>query len=301
MPHRHSDDARDRPILHDTRHAPEDSPHDVADTAFWVNVDRSRRVDLSRDIYAHLWVTPRSRQLWEEMAREVYPYSDISVSLRNRYYLEGMERFFAGAARPRLVNIAAGFTMYPYLLDGSVAVLEADYPKVVAYKSEKAAPWRASGLLPERPVDYCGVDLADDADRDRLLERIAVWLGGEPGFTLLEGLTYYLPREVLDALFAGLAAVLPAGSLVAFEHWPTDAGDYPAFVRFKRHMEEKFGWQTRALSLFDDDYVRSLPGLALREAVDLPEVERRYSDARILAEKANRLPHLFKVLAVAGR
>jgi len=222
--------------------------------------------------------------------------------LRNRYYLSLMERFAAedpensegpGAS---IINIAAGFTMYPYLLPESCRFLEVDYPKVVAFKAEKTAAWRAQGTLPERDVAYFGFDLSTDVRDHALDAAMRDWLGGRKGFALMEGLTYYLPRESLDRLFAALAEILPAGSLVAFEHWPSDADAYPAFVRFRRHLEERFGWKSHGFTLFDDDYVRSLPGYRCFEAVDLAEVERRFSGERVLESRDNRLPHLFKAL-----
>jgi len=283
------------PLLRDAGEAAA-SDHDIADTAFWVNVDRARRVDISRDVYARLWVTQKSEELWEEMARTVYPYSDISVSLRNRYYLSLMERFAAEEAEASIINIAAGFTMYPYLLPEACRSLEVDYPKVVAFKAKKIAAWTAQGTLPARDVAYFGFDLSTDVRDHSLDAAMRDWLGSRKGFALMEGLTYYLPKQSLDRLFAALAETLPAGSLVAFEHWPSDADAYPSFVRFKRHMEERFGWKPHGFTLFDDDYVRALPGFRLIEAVDLPEVERRFCGERVMQARENRLPHLFKVL-----
>lgn len=120
--------------------------------------------------------------------------------------------------------------MYPYLLPDTCRSLEVDYPKVVAYKAEKTAAWKTQGALPDREVAYFGFDLSTDVRDHALDAAMRDWLGRRKGFALMEGLTYYLPKESLDRLFAALAETLPAGSLVAFEHWPEDADAYPSFV-----------------------------------------------------------------------
>ncbi len=281
------------PFPHDARQSAE---HEIADTAFWVNVSRAKRLDISRDVYARLWVTPRSEALWEEMAREVYPNSDVSVSLRNRFYLDRLERFGASRAEPVMVNIAAGFTAYPFLLPENYRALEVDYPKVVRFKKEKVDAWMDQGELPRRNVDYHGADLASEEGLTGLRDRLSSWLEGRQAFVVLEGITYYLPRRSLDAIFAILADVLPRGSRVAFEHWPADAATYPVFARFKRHLDETFGWSARGFTLFDRDYPASLPGFSLIEELDSPQVERLYSDSRALEPRDARLPAFFKTL-----
>jgi hypothetical protein len=63
----------------------------ISESAFLVNESRARNVGLSHDRYARLWVSDATRKLWEDFAREVYPFDDIELSLRNRFFLERLE------------------------------------------------------------------------------------------------------------------------------------------------------------------------------------------------------------------
>lgn len=65
----------------------------ISETAFLVNESRARMVELSKDIYARLWVTERTKKIWEDFAKHVYPHDDLELSIRNRYFLEHLEKF----------------------------------------------------------------------------------------------------------------------------------------------------------------------------------------------------------------
>lgn len=270
--------------------------HDISGTAFVINVSRAKREDVSLDIYAKLWITPEAEALWDELAREVYPFDDVSSSLRNRFYLEQQRAFAAKNARPVSINLAAGFSTYPFLLGPQWRCVEIDYPHIMDAKKERTASFEAQGRLPRRDVTFFGADLGREADLQALGRAMPGWIAERPTFVMMEGITYYLPRPVLDRLFALYAARLPAGSLVAFEHWPPDAAAYPVFQRLNAYLKDRFGWTAPAYNLFDQDYVAGIPGFEVVETTDIATAERRWSPGRVLQDKASRLPIFFCVL-----
>ncbi|MEA4856720.1 class I SAM-dependent methyltransferase [Solidesulfovibrio sp.] len=268
--------------------------HDISATAFVINVSRAKRQDISLDRYAGLWVTPEAEALWDELAREVYPNDDVSSSLRNRFYLEQHRAFAANHSQPVSVNIAAGFSDYPYLLGSEWRCVETDYPHIVEAKAERTSAWEAEGRLPRRDVLYFGADLVRGVEA--VGRELPGWIGGRPALVVLEGITYYLPRPVLARLFALFAAHLPAGSRLAFEHWPPDAATYPVFVRLNAYLQNRFGWAVPAYDLFDATYAAALPGFRLVETTDIAAVEARWTSGRLLADRSARLPIFFCVL-----
>lgn len=270
--------------------------HDISDTAFVVNESRSMRVDISRDIYAHLWVTDEARRLWQELAAEVYPFDDISSSLRNRFYLEHVSRFVAGNANPAFVNIAAGFSNYPFLLDRSCFAAEVDFAHVMEYKQQRIAQWQSERKLPQLQVARFGADLDAEADRGRLSAALQAWCGARPSFVMMEGLTYYLSRPVFEDLLSIVADAQAPGSRLAFEYWTPDAETYPVFVRLKQYLAKSFGVQHR-YQLLDAAFVENVAGYDLQESSDIDAQELLYSDSRAMQDKNNRLPIRFAVLA----
>lgn len=273
--------------------------HDISATAFVINVSRAKREDLSQDIYAKLWVTPEAETLWDELARVVYPADDVSSSLRNRFYLERQRTFAAKNAHPVSLNVAAGFSSYPYLLGPQWRCVEVDYPHIVAAKRERTVTWEADGRLPRRDVTSFGADLGQAAGVEAVGRALPGWIAARPTFVVMEGITYYLPRPVLDRLFALYAAHLPAGSLVVFEHWPPDAATYPVFTRLNAYLKNRFDWTAPAYDLFDGDYLAGLAGFEVVETADIAAAERRWSTGRVLQDRSFRLPILFCVLRKA--
>jgi hypothetical protein len=132
----------------------------ISDSAFLVNESRARRSDLSGDYYAHHWVDPerreRVRKLWNDFSSCVYPFDDIVLSIRNRFFLERIQAFVSNHADSALVNLGAGFTSYPFLLDRSIRVLEVDFPHVTTYKQSRIDDLTQRGVLPIRSIQFCG-------------------------------------------------------------------------------------------------------------------------------------------------
>jgi O-methyltransferase involved in polyketide biosynthesis len=125
---------------------------DVSGTAFVVNYSRSKIVNVSKDIYAHLWVTPESIELWDDLAKNVYTNDDLNLSLRNRFYLEHLKNFIQKNKKPVFTDIASGFDDYPYLADGECKFIEIDLPNNISYKRQKIQVWENGMKLPKRQV-----------------------------------------------------------------------------------------------------------------------------------------------------
>jgi O-methyltransferase involved in polyketide biosynthesis len=269
--------------------------HDVSGTAFVVNLSRARQVALSGDEYAHLWVTPETQALWDELAREVYPHDDVSLSLRNRFYLTRLRAFVAAHPTPTFVNLGAGFTSYPQLVDARCRSIEVDLPGIVTYKRDRVDAWVRDGLLPLRPLTFHAADLMQPVDLDALATALVDWCAG-PSFVLMEGLVYYLARPALDRLFAMLARAQQPGSVVAFEYWPTDADRYGVYRRLETYLARRFGRTAHGYTLLDAADVRAIAGYDVAETSDIAAEERAHAPTRVLQGIDDRLPIEFVVL-----
>ena len=270
--------------------------HDVSGTAFVVNYSRSRMENVSKDRYAHLWVTRESIELWNDLAKHVYPNDDLNVSLRNRFYLERLLHFMQQHARPVFVNIASGFANYPFLVEGNCSFYEFDLPNITEFKKCTVAQWMKERKLPERTIHYLPIDLNDGLQRRKMKETLHKAIGNNPSFVILEGVTYYLGKDVLWDIFSLLSDVQNKGSMVAFDYWKPNAMDYPVMVRLKEHLDKKFGYSNRGWDLFDESFIREIRGFTKIESTDIAALEVKYSPTRLFQGSENKIPVHFSVL-----
>lgn len=269
---------------------------DVSITAFIVNESRARLESLSGDIYAKLWVTEETKHLWKELAEEVYPYDHINLSLRNRFYLERIREFVDEHNDSVFVNMAAGFTSYPYLFDTPCRCIETDYPHILNFKEKKVERWQQDGTLPERSVEFYPLDLENPDELKNFEKNFASWCADKPTIVIMEGLTYYLSTGTLDRLFSCYAKYPMEGSLVVFDFWGLDSDDYPVIQRVKKYLSRVSSGPVKPFTYIDINYIRNIRGFSVVEHKDIAELERRYAESHVLQEKANRFPTEFVVL-----
>ncbi len=268
----------------------------IADSAFLVNESRARNVPLSRDRFARLWVNEATRRLWEDFSREVYPHDAIELGLRNRFFLERLTEQVRRRGVTCFVNLGAGFTSYPFLLDESLDCVEVDFPHVLAYKKTRVDRWQREGRLPRRRIAFLPADLNDPDDLRALEGNLQDRLAGAVSFFLAEGLTYYLPAESLQRLFALCARVQGEGSFLAFDFWTPAVEGQPVFQRFVRFCADRFGHRAERYNLLSEEDVASLPGYEVIETTDVQALEREFAGTSVLADPAEILPENYALL-----
>lgn len=145
----------------------------ISASAFLVNESRAKAEQLSLDSYAKLWVDASVRDLWNLFSKEVYLNDPQALAVRNRFFLGCLNRFFAENPQGVFINIAAGFTSYPYLMDCPVQAIEVDLPGVVEYKKKKVKEFREAGSLPWRDIAYVAADLNCPKGREALYSELS--------------------------------------------------------------------------------------------------------------------------------
>jgi O-methyltransferase involved in polyketide biosynthesis len=273
-----------------------ESAQRISDSAFLVNESRARNVALSGDHYAHLWTSTSTSRLWEDFAREVYPLDHIELALRCRFFLERLQAYVGANPDSMFVNIGAGFTSYPFLLDDPVPSVEVDAPHVVSHKRERVERWQANGVLPRRRVEFIGADLADAGDMDRLESRLGALVAGRRSFVLLEGLVYYLDSPVFNRMMDMIERVQCSGSRLALDFWTPRSTANPVYQRFMDFCVRRFGRRDNRCLLFDDVALRSRVGYDLIEQTDIQCLERDLAGTEFLTDWSAILPESYAVL-----
>jgi O-methyltransferase involved in polyketide biosynthesis len=241
-------------------------------------------------------VTDSTRKLWGDFSRDVYPYDDIELALRNRFFLERLNNCNNRNINTVFVNIGAGFTSYPFLIDRPCPCVEVDYPHVIGFKRSMIEKWRSEELLPERKVDFFEADLTDEKDVKLLENYLAPLLAGTPSFILMEGLTYYLDVRVLNRLFVLFSTVQTRGSILAFDYWKPDVLGHPVFNRFRMFFGDRLGHAQSDYNLFDLDAVAAIDGYDIVETTDIQSLEKEYSQTDCLQSYEDILPEQYAVL-----
>lgn len=264
---------------------------DLSGTAFVVNVSRSEKVMLSKDIYASHWITEEARNLYGELRKNVYAYDDLFISARHRFFYEKQKEFIKAHKNPVIINIGSGFTNYPYLLEGSFEYVEIDLENIIYYKKERIEKFVTEGLMPYRDVYYYPIDLRNVIDREYLRSKLnGAIASASATMIIMEGLTFFLDENTLDYLFKLFGALQRKGSEVVFDFWKPDAMDYPVLQKLKAFLEGNFGYKMKDYFLFDKDYIESKKDFVISEVKTIQEVEREYAGTSTFENKENVIP-----------
>ena len=269
---------------------------DIAQTASLVNESRRRREDISHDRFAKLWIQSSAATQWAEMAREVYPFDDIELSLRNRFFLERLSYFGRSRRVRRFVNVGAGFTAYPFLLTKPCPCAEIDLPHVIDYKRAQVRKWIKRGRLPARRVKFIPADVTSQSDIESLTLSLRPWLRSQRSYVLVEGLSYYLTPFSRNRLFKTLAELQVKGSVLALDFWTDSMLEHPVTRRWRRYLARK-GWhREEAYHGLSIARLASLKGYEMVEMTDVQTLEGVYTDEDKLADSRRIPPERYAIL-----
>lgn len=268
----------------------------LSGTAFLVNESRARMVEVSHDVYAHLWVTEETRKLWDDFAKHVYPHDDLELSIRNRYYLEHLKRFLSAHAGAVFVNIAAGFTSYPFLIDIPFQAIEVDLKHVMDFKAQKIKAWQRAGALPRREVEFFPADLRAEGDLENLKRMFFRKIKEKPSFILLEGISYYLEMPLLQKILSLCRGTQEGGSVLGIEFWRPEIAAHPVFLKLKEYFRDHFGYGDREYNLLAPDFFRAVEGYEILELTDTTAQEKVFSNTSLMERYEEILPTDFAVL-----
>ena len=268
------------PVLMST----DDIADNISQTAFLVAVSRSRLVEVSGDRFAHLWVSEEAEKLHSDYCDIVSPPTDMVVSIRNRFFLEKLRTFLRSNANPVIVNFGAGFTNYPFLMDGDFDFIEIDFPHVITHKQERLKQWQAEGQLPNRKITFCQADFCDDAQIAQLEETLLATLRDRPSIIILEAVVYYLTKDALVNIFKLFESAQSVGSSVVLNYWLPRQLQSAVFQRQQTFFEKRLGRSARDYLLLEKSFFDSLGGYTVVEHRNAAELENEFCGSRTLAD-----------------
>ncbi len=194
----------------------------LSPTVYLDNLSRARRVDVSRDPYAALWVPTAQRDMLERLrvtySASVLSQVDLGASIVSRYLFDWMQHFATIQYAPVFASVGAGFSSYPFLLQAALPVIEIDDVRLSARRQSMMNELLAEGLLPERNIRFAGMDLHRELHAGGLLLALGALLPRQPSFVLLAATDFWASREGLQGLAARLSELQLPGSLLALSY-----------------------------------------------------------------------------------
>lgn len=186
----------------------------IADTAFITACNRFNELEVSKDSFAHLWVTPKVKELTRNFLEKVSPFEDLLISVRHRFFLESIKRLAADSRIDGLVVIGAGFTMYPFFFE-DLSCFEIDLPQVIDFKSR---------VLQSKKVDSKNVTrIGLDLEKTEFPK-----FDFQNPFILIEGISYYVSKSSLKRILSQM----PSNSVVGLVTWNPSTQINPIYKKY---------------------------------------------------------------------
>lgn len=241
------------------------SKMEIYDTAFWTAASRASLENISKDIYAKYWLNEDSKRRHEQYIKQVDSFENLLLSLRNRFFLEQMKEFFDENPNASLINIGAGLTSYPFLLDEKRKYYEVDCEEIVEIKKKKIKEF------PKRKITFISADLNDINE----IEKLFSFLEEGKSFVLLEGLIYYLKKQNVDKLLELIDKIQSSGSRLGIVSWPPALKQRPVFKRFKQFVSKTLDEDNKYIFHESKEFV-NLKNYSLVKQTDYYQLSKEY-------------------------
>ncbi len=194
----------------------------VSPSAKGVAYLRDVELDVSRDTLAKHFCDIEGKAMAEKWLR-LCPYVGRTVAVRGRHIEDVAAKCIEERGIRQMMNIAAGLNTFPYRHNaarGLEKYAELDLPPMLNFKEEMIHDLRVKGVISESlvKVDYLPTDLSSNNFHKEFKE--IDWDRGSPIIYVFEGVSYYLPLEVLTEILNTFSDVMPKGSVLIWDYFP---------------------------------------------------------------------------------
>lgn len=264
-----------------TMHTPEIEIHETAFLTCWC---RASDETLSGDPFAKYCVTPKAEQWVRTYINEVSREEPFVHCLRNRFFLDHISSFLADNPKGTLVNIGAGFSLYPYLLPSTHRFCDVDVEPIVNLKSQNLEEWVAAGKFPFRDVTYFAAELDDGEGRKELEQQLLAWIAGSPTFILIEGVLFYLQPESVLPIFEMFAHLQKTGDQVGSVSFLPEILKTEVHRRLLNYLGRYFRQSGNEYIELEAAFYENLENYRLLIDTEYCELSRRYAPQQELTD-----------------
>ncbi|WP_408040993.1 class I SAM-dependent methyltransferase [Tenacibaculum amylolyticum] len=205
---------------------------EVHETAFMTSMFRAMNESLSSDTFSKLWSNSKTKTWVDAYLTEVSSEEVQTHCVRNRFFLEKIKQLFKENKVDTLLNFGSGFSMYPFLLDGSIQHIEIDKPEIIDFKKKKISNWIKEGKLPNRKIHFLGTDFSKDYEASITTELKALQKT-KGTFILLEGVLFFLNKHQAERIFNFFEKIQKKGDYIGSVSYDASIEKRAAFLRLQ--------------------------------------------------------------------
>ena len=249
---------------------------EISETAYLTCGCRANNESLSKDIYAKFWMNNKSREFVNDYLKEVSPVENELLSLRNRFFLDELKSFFRLHKNSVFINLGAGFSNYPFLLNSNHRFCEVDCSEIINVKINKIFEFGERGVFPRRDITFFELNLDKQDELHKLKKRLKNWLGESVSFVLIEGLIYYLNDENSAELLEIIRKIQTPKSRIGVISWPPKFKKYPVFNRFCNFVAKTMDQKSEKYIFHNPNEFRKLRDYKLIKQTNYIQLSKKY-------------------------
>lgn len=251
---------------------------EIHETAFVTSAFRAFDENLSQDTYSKLWYNSKTETWIKDYLNQVSSEEIYTHCLRNRYFLDTLKELISEQNIELLINFGSGFSMYPFLLNENLAHIEIDKPEIVNYKKSKITHWQKEGKLPNRDIDFIGVDFSTNYE-DKLLSEIASIKSTKSSFILIEGVLFFLNREETNKLFNFFNVIQKQSDYIGSASFQDNIKETTAFKKLLGFFNQKVSKTNEVdYQTIEDTYYKSIQNYKLIDHQDYFSLSKKYNN-----------------------
>ncbi|RDK82993.1 class I SAM-dependent methyltransferase [Marinirhabdus gelatinilytica] len=238
--------------------------HQVEDTAFVIAHYRAQDPTFSLDNYAHLWQNKGAYEIAQKFAEQVSEFDNILHCGRNRIIFNYLQKYTALEKDILIINIGAGFSMYPYTLPEKLRHFEIDLPHVVAYKVKETEKFIRTQKLPERQVTHASFDITKKSDLESLFTEVSLDASNQR-IVVMEGLFFFLPIPKIEQLLSFCRRYLNKGDIILCESYKKDIEHTGVYKKLLQFFGADFKLRSTAHGNFPHSFYEQVEGFDVLE------------------------------------
>ena len=249
---------------------------EISETAYLTCGCRANNEFLSKDIYAKFWMNNKSREFVSKYLKEVSSLENDLLSLRNRFFLEQLKSFFELNKNSTLINLGAGFSNYPFLLNPNHRYCEVDTSEIINVKIHKLSEFQNKGIFPKRDITFIESNLNKKDGLDKFKKILKKWIGDSLSFVLAEGLIYYLSNDNIKKLFEIIHEIQTPKSRIGIISWPPKFKKFPVFKRFCNFVINNMDEKSNKYTFHNPNEFKKLKNYKLIKQTNYIQLAKQY-------------------------
>ncbi len=268
----------------------------IHETAFIVSTYRSHYKEVSKDCYAQLWNNSDTDALIADILKSVSAHEAILHSIRNRFFYEKMNAFFGKNNGGTLINFGSGFSMYQFSFSNNVSTIEIDKKGIISYKKEKVDHWIKTGELPHRDIQYTAIDFNANTAAE-IVVMLQPMITKQPTFILIEGVLFFLNREITNTLFSVFNQLQKSRDLLGAVTYLPEVEQTPVYKRLLHYFDSNNDTNDSFLhQTLPNSYLSKVKGYKVKENTDEFELSKIYAPKHKIRNKLDILNETMYIL-----